>query len=347
MASTVDIAHQHLARTQDDCQGLIDLMADTPPTSPLVAHQSLLAEQAIESIIEVKPNISIEVHSSGDESDNLEEEILPAWLPVDEDVILEHVSPPAQRFPSRDAIIKYLNDFAASLGFALVILNSSTASRKAYLGCICHAQKVRSSEAEDPLLSIPGTELYDRPAKKRKGRRTIKTGCTFKIYIKDRSLKDNNAARGRGHLAGDLESWSFDICAGFDKHNHSPLPAVAVAFIRRFGPEEKAFVIREIKKGTAAMSIVRGFLDQWPSRPVQARDIWNLAYAVRKDERAGFSAAEATLAKMCYRRPRKSSKGLLPRVYFRRHNVACDRFLDASEVGSRDYDVSRSFSSSG
>jgi hypothetical protein len=49
----------------------------------------------------------------------------------------------------------------------------------------------------------------------------------------------------------------------------------------------------------------------------------------------------------CYGRPRKSSKGLLPRIYFRRDYVASHRFLDASEVGSRDYDVSRSFSSSG
>jgi hypothetical protein len=40
-------------------------------------------------------------------------------------------------------------------------------------------------------------------------------------------------------------------------------------------------------------------------------------------------------------------RGLLPRVYFRRDYVASHRFLDASEVGSRDYDVSRSFSSSG
>jgi hypothetical protein len=50
---------------------------------------------------------------------------------------------------------------------------------------------------------------------------------------------------------------------------------------------------------------------------------------------------------ICYGRPRKSSKGLLPRVYFRRDYVASHRFLDASEVGSCDYDVSRSFSSSG
>lgn len=157
-----------------------------------------------------------------------------------------------------------MNEWAVARGFALVISTSVPDHRKAYLACVCHPQKAKrlGINLEPPLLEIPGAAHYQRNPKPRAARRTIKKGRDYQIYIKDRSLQESGAW-GHGYQEGVAQSWDFKLVPGHTTHNHAALPTIAVAFIRRMSNDEKGWVVKEIKKGTSAMDIVRGYRARW------------------------------------------------------------------------------------
>lgn len=285
-----------LMQVRDDSPPVIDLTANSPPPSPLLTRSATPLEE-----LKLEPDVLVPATPLGSLDIPLLDHPSPntSSTDFDEDVILDHDLPPPQRFASRKETIDFLNEWAIARGFALVISTSVPDHRKAYLACVCHPQKAKrlGINLEPPLLEIPGAAHYQRNPKPRAARRTIKKGCDYQIYIKDRSLQEPGAW-GHGYQEGVAQSWDFKLVPGHTTHNHAALPTIAVAFIRRMSNDEKGWVVKEIKKGTSAMDIVRGYRAMWPARPIQARDVWNLAYAVRKEERAGFSSSEAALQKM-------------------------------------------------
>jgi hypothetical protein len=173
--------------------------------------------------------------------------------------------PPEGEFESRDALVKWINSWAISRGYAF-ITGRSTKEKTGRTTVTYMCDRARSPP--------DSTKLRQRKTTSRR------TGCEFSILAKE---------------SRDRTSWALTHRPGeqFSVHNHEPSRHLSAHPAHRTIPEDDLNAITRLSNAGVAPRDIRTFMRQNSSTPATQQDIYNRLADIRRKAYEGQNTIHA------------------------------------------------------
>jgi len=205
-------------------------------------------------------------YESSDDGDNHEPSESTIIIPGE---LHTQIPPPPvnETFPSRDAAMRFLNDFTSCHGYSLTTKNS----KKRKSGNVLHRVYLQCSRGGEYRSRI------DEDHRVRKGQTKL-AGCPFRLVL----------------WLGQDDEWHLDLTDS--RHNHHPSPPSTHPTLRRQEMEEKGSQVEaQLKAGMNTGQILSAIYNEDDSSAIKPRDIYNKCQKIHHELLDGKTPVQALL----------------------------------------------------